>query len=137
MSVGWFLNRIGRLLWGFIRSCMVGVAKGMGVFMLVLMGVAVNQVAVAMGMFMRVVMSVAVFMLMLQTHYFQAAAIAVSKVELVETGQVGVGKESLCAVVLNQVPLVQDQCAACQPANKEEVVADQDQGDVQAFENAQ
>ena len=116
---------------------MVGMAEGMGMFVLMLMEMAVHQVAVPVRMLMGMVMPVAVLMLMLQAHYFQAAAITVSKVELIEAGQVGIGKEVLSAVVLNQMPLVQDQCAVCQPAHKEEVVTDQDQGNVQALEDVQ
>ena len=137
VSVGRFLNRTGRHRRGLGRFGSVSVTEGVSVFMLMLVGVTVYLVSMSMRVFVQVVMQVLVLMFMLQTHNLQATAVAIGEIELVEAGQIVVGKEFLCFVILNQATFMQNQCAASQLANKEEVVADQDQSDVQSFENPQ
>ena len=137
VSVSWFFIRAGRHRRGIGRLATVCVTEGVRVFMFMLVGVTVYLVSMSVRVLVQVVMQVLVLMFMLQTHNLQTTAVTIGKIELVEAGQIAVVKEFLCSVILNQATFVQNQCAASQLANKEEVVADQDQGNVQSFENPQ
>ena len=120
---------------GFGRMRMVSMGIAVWVAVVVLMGVAVGQLAVPMLMIVNVLMTMAVLVIMLQLHDLQPATVAIGEVELVEAGQVGVVEKIVGAVVLHQQTLMQHQGASGQLPDEEEIMADQNQGDIESFED--